>query len=190
MSALASARATSLDLALVRYLESLCSRAYYFVYGVRARPLERIIAFLARELPAQVKSLWRETIISALLFGIGAVVAYVLVIGDPDWFYVLHRPRAWLTGAIRRRPTEYLRNRRFYGGGVKDPNLGVLASFLFTPTTPSWRCGRSRVGFALCVPTALFHSSSTASSLGAFLAVFVERGLRASRRAAGWRSTG
>ena len=87
MSALASARATSLDAALTRYLDSLCSRAYYFVYGVRARPFERLTGYLARDLPREVKALWRETLVSAILCGVGAVIAYTLVIRDPDWFY-------------------------------------------------------------------------------------------------------
>ena len=35
LSALSVARATSLDHDLVDYLESLCARAYFFVYGTR-----------------------------------------------------------------------------------------------------------------------------------------------------------
>ena len=35
LSSLSVARETSLDLELVTYLEGLCARAYFFVYGVR-----------------------------------------------------------------------------------------------------------------------------------------------------------
>lgn len=35
LSSLSVARETSLDMALIAYLEGLCTRAYFFVYGVR-----------------------------------------------------------------------------------------------------------------------------------------------------------
>jgi len=57
LSSLSVARAISLDQQLVGYLESLCSRSYFFVYGVRSRPLERLAAFFAREWPLAVQRL-------------------------------------------------------------------------------------------------------------------------------------
>ena len=172
MSALASARATSLDLALTRYLESLCSRAYYFVYGVRARPLERLTDFLSRQLPAQIRSMWRETLLSAALFTIGAVIAYILVMGDPDWFYSF-MGRQLSDGRDPSATAEFLRNTLYDGG--KDDGLGALASYLFTHNAQIalWSFA---LGFALCLPTA-FLITSNGCMLGAFLAVFVSKGL-------------
>jgi len=87
LSSLSVARSISLDQGLIDYLENLCTRAYFFVYGTRSRPIERVIGFFAREWPAAVRALWRETLASGALMTLGAVVAFVLVGRDPDWFY-------------------------------------------------------------------------------------------------------
>src|ERR1700761_7678793 len=49
LSSLSVARAISLDQGLIHYLESLCTRAYFFVYGTRSRPLERLAGVLPPE---------------------------------------------------------------------------------------------------------------------------------------------
>ena len=72
LSSLSVARETSLDLELVTYLEGLCARAYFFVYGVRTPLGSRIADFFARDLPRAMRSLWRETLITLLLTVIGA----------------------------------------------------------------------------------------------------------------------
>ena len=51
LSSLSVARETSLDLELITYLEGLCARAYFFVYGVRTSAGSRIGAFFARDWP-------------------------------------------------------------------------------------------------------------------------------------------
>jgi hypothetical protein len=87
LSSLSVARAISLDAGLIGYLESLCTRAYFFVYGARSRPIERLVGFFVHEWPRAVQALWRETMVSALLMVTGAVGAFILVTRDPDWFY-------------------------------------------------------------------------------------------------------
>ena len=74
VSSLSVARAISLDAALVAYLEGLVTRAYFFVYGTRARLRERLVRFFQIDWPAAVRALWRETAVSAaiLLIGRGA----------------------------------------------------------------------------------------------------------------------
>src|SRR5215472_749663 len=62
LSSLSMARAISLDKSLIDYLESLCTRAYFCVYGTRSTALERIGAFFTVEWPASVRALWRETL--------------------------------------------------------------------------------------------------------------------------------
>src|SRR6516225_9620620 len=52
LSSLSMARAISLDRSLIDYLESLCTRAYFCVYGTRTTAIERIGAFFAGEWPA------------------------------------------------------------------------------------------------------------------------------------------
>ena len=75
MSSLSVARAISLDQSLIRYLESLCTRAYFFVYGPRVTFRERIWQFFAHDWAQAVRALWRETILAATLTVLGGVVA-------------------------------------------------------------------------------------------------------------------
>jgi hypothetical protein len=103
LSSLSVARATSLDRALIDYLESLCTRAYFFVYGARSSALERIGAFFARDWPAAAKAAWRETLICAALTVLGAVAAYVLSCTIRSGS-IPSCPRAWSKGADRRPP--------------------------------------------------------------------------------------
>src|ERR1700688_3472140 len=86
LSSLSVARATSLDQGLIDYLESLCARAYFFVYGTRTSFIERVGRYFAEDWPRAVRSLWRETLVSVGLTAVGAVAAFTLAMRDPDWF--------------------------------------------------------------------------------------------------------
>ena len=114
LSSLSVARATSLDKALIDYLESLASRAYFFVYGPRSTLLERFGRFYSTDLPAAVTGLWRETIVSASIQAVGAVVAFLLVAGDPDWFYAFVE-RGLAGGRDPSASTAFLRNTLYFG---------------------------------------------------------------------------
>jgi len=61
LSSLSVARATSLDSALVAYLEALCLRGYFYLYGARRGLRQRIGDFFLRDWPAAIRDLWRET---------------------------------------------------------------------------------------------------------------------------------
>ncbi|MEO1473939.1 MAG: stage II sporulation protein M, partial [Pseudomonadota bacterium] len=54
VSSLSVARSISLDQNVIGYLESLCTRAYFFVYGARTTLLERIATFFRSDWPAAV----------------------------------------------------------------------------------------------------------------------------------------
>ena len=56
VSSLSVARTISLDQNVVAYLETLCARAYFFVYGTRSRMGERIAQFFARDWAAAVSA--------------------------------------------------------------------------------------------------------------------------------------
>jgi uncharacterized membrane protein SpoIIM required for sporulation len=180
LSSLSVARAISLDAQLVAYLESLCTRAYFFVYGVRSKPLERIAAFFAREWPLAVRRLWRETLVSAGLFVIGAVVAYVLVRRDPDWFYGFI-PKALAEGRDPAASTASLRE-TLYPKLDAHEAFSAFATFLFTHNAQISLFAFA-LGFALCVPTALLLLYN-GCTFGAFLALFASRGL--ALNATGW----
>ena len=180
LSSLSVARAISLDQELTAYLESLCTRAYFFVYGVRARPLERLADFLAYDLPAAVRALWRETLVSAALTVAGTITAYLLVRRDPDWFYSFV-PAQLAEGREPTATTAFLKG-TLYGQGDAHHSLATLATFLFTHNSQVALFAFA-LGFALCLPTAglmLYNGCM----LGAFLALFVSHGLGI--QATGW----
>src|ERR1700723_882231 len=85
LSSLSVARATSLDHSLIDYLESLSTRAYFFVYGTRAGIFTRLGRFFRETWPAAVSGLWRETLVSLGITVAAAIVGYLLVSDDPSW---------------------------------------------------------------------------------------------------------
>jgi len=172
LSGLQTARATSLDAALIEYLESLCERAYYFLYGVRGRPLERLWQYLKAGLPAAMQSIWRESLISMALFALGAGVAYYLVQADPDWFYTFIAEDL-AGGRDPSASVETLRDVLY--GGQDEGGFSAFATKLFTHNaTVTIMC--FAFGFALCAPTA-FLLFTNGAVLGALMAVHVDKGL-------------
>jgi len=172
LSSLSVARATSLDQALVDYLEALSARAYFFVYGARATLLERLQGFFALDWPHAVKLLWRETIVSALLMLAGTITAFLLVSADPDWYSAFISPEM-ASGRDPNATTEFLRS-TIYDGGDSD-GLGTFATFLFTHNAQI-SIFAFALGFAFCAPTALLLVYN-GCTLGAMFAVFASRGL-------------
>jgi uncharacterized membrane protein SpoIIM required for sporulation len=180
LSSLSMARAISLDQGLVVYLESLCTRAYFFVYGTRSRPLERLAGFFTYEWPRAVQALWRETAVSALLMIAGAVGAFILVQRDPDWF-ASFVPQALASGRDPTATTAFLRDTLYHKATAHEA-LSTLAAFLFTHNSQI-AIFAFALGFALCLPTAglmVFNGCMA----GAFLALFASRGL--ALQATGW----
>jgi uncharacterized membrane protein SpoIIM required for sporulation len=173
LSSLSMARSISLDRGLIDYLESLCTRAYFFVYGARSRPLERLAGFFVYEWPRAVQALWRETVVAALLGVVGTVVSFILVRRDPDWFYAF-MPGEVTAGRDPTATTAFLRE-TLHGKGEHHEGLGALATFLFTHNSQVALFAFA-LGFALCLPTAALMIFN-GCMLGAFLALFASRGL-------------
>ena len=171
LSALSTARATSLDKAVIDYLESLCARAYFFVYGVRGRPFERLTGFIARDLPQAVKALWRETLISTFITLLGAIVAYLLIRSDADWFYSLMGGDA--DGRDPAATAAFLRH-AIYDDSEKN-SLGVFASFLMTHNV-GVALKAFASGFAFGVPS-LILLFMNGCNLGALVEVYFNKGL-------------
>ncbi len=174
LSSLSVARATSLDQSVIAYLESLCTRAYYRLYGTQMGLGKRILAFLSYDWPAAAQRLWKDTAVSALLILVSSFVAYFMVQSNPDWFYSF--VNAGLAGD--RTPaasTEALRATMYDKPEDGAEGLGVFASYLFS--------NNSRVaifafalGFAFGIPTILFMLS-TGFMVGGFLGLFASRDL-------------
>lgn len=178
LSSLSVARETSLDRALVSYLEQLCTSAYFQLYGVPTSALRQLARFFARSWPEAVQSLWRETLVSFLLTVAGVVVAYLLVRGDPSWFY------GFMPGdmAQGRDPSASVETLRATLYDKHRDALVFFATYLFTHNAQI-AIFSFALGFAFAVPTVLLILYN-GLSLGAFLAVFVAKGL--GWNVAGW----
>ncbi|PTD24245.1 stage II sporulation protein M [Sphingomonas fennica] len=177
LSSLSVARETSLDRALVEYLESLSARAYFFLYGVRTPAGQRLRAFVLHDWPASVRALWRETLVTLLLTVAGVVAAYLLVIHDTSWFYSII-PSELAGGRDPTSSTAALRATLHAepGGPAADRDgLSIFATFLFTHNA-SVAIFAFALGFAFGLPSALLIVAN-GCTLGAFFALFAPRGL-------------
>jgi uncharacterized membrane protein SpoIIM required for sporulation len=171
LSSLSVARETSLDRALVAYLEQLCARAYFQLYGVSDSAWRDLARFFTRGWPGAVASLWRETLVMAFLTVAGAVAAYLLVRADPSWYGGIV-PQGLAGGRDPGASAESLRVTLYHS---QDDGLGVFASFLFGHNAQI-AIFAFALGFAFVVPTALliFYNGLM---LGAMIAVFAGKGL-------------
>jgi uncharacterized membrane protein SpoIIM required for sporulation len=178
LSSLAVARDTSLDRGLITYLEQLTIRAYFQIYGVQTSAWRQLGHFFARGWPAAVQSLWRETLVCVLLTLASAVVAYLLVRGDPGWFYGIV-PEGLADGRDPSASVESLRGTLY---NREDDLLATFATYLFTHNSQI-AIFAFALGFAFAVPTILLILYN-GLMLGAFFAVFAEKGL--AFNLAGW----
>ena len=172
LSSLSVARAISLDRSVTEYLEALCTRAYFFVYGPRSTLQDRLTGFFAHAWPNAVKALWRETAWSAATSIQPATAPASMSAADPDWFYAFV-PHGLSSGRDPTATTEFLRKTLYDDGGRKG--LSVLATFLFTHNAQVAVFGFA-LGFAFCLPTA-YLIVTTGAMAGAFLALFAGHGL-------------
>ncbi len=172
LSSLSVARETSLDRALIRYLEQLCTRAYFQIYGVQGSAWRQIRTFFARDWPDAIRGLWRETLAALALTLFGAIAGYLLVRSDPGWFYNII-PQGLAAGRDPAASAEALRA-TLYHGSDDDP-LTVFATALFTHNAQVALFAFA-LGFAFTIPTALLLVYN-GLMLGAFFAVFAPKGL-------------
>lgn len=171
LSSLSVARAISLDRSLVAYLESLCARAYFCVYGPRTTILSRAVQFFRTDWPWAVRDLWRETLAAILLTVLGTAVAYILTLHDPTWFYAFV-PDGLVQGREPTASAAALREPLFHPAGNF---LFAFATLLFTHNAQIALFAFA-LGFAFCLPAAfaVFYNGLT---LGAFIAVYISHGL-------------
>jgi len=172
LSSLSVARATSLDQSLIEYLEGLCARAYFLVYGTRPWLGQRLAYFFTTGWSKAVKAIWKETLAAFLITLFSVLLGYVLVSQNPELYLSFVSPDM----AQGRDPTAtYKTLHESIYGGAKDHDLGVFAASLFQHNAQiSLFC--FALGFAFCVPTAMLLIQNGAM-LGAMLAVFAAKGL-------------
>lgn len=172
MSSLSVARATSLDASLVEYLESLATRAYFFVYGPRTQFRERIVRFFRDDWPAAVRGLWRETLVSAAIFVVACLAGYFLVSADADWYNSI-MPGEMAQGRDPTASTAHLKSILYDSHGKEG--LAAFATYLFTHNAQVSILAFA-LGFAFCLPTA-FLIAETGLTFGALMALYASRGL-------------
>ncbi|MDE0191221.1 MAG: stage II sporulation protein M [Gammaproteobacteria bacterium] len=173
MSSLSVARNLSFDANLRAYLESLCLRAYFAVYGVRTGFGQVLAAFLRRDFPQAVRSTWRAILLAALLFFAGTATGWAIVAQEPAWFEAFVDP----TMAQGRTPDatrEELTETIFRKPDAAD-QLMAFATFLFQNNA---RVGMLcfALGAAFGVPVVLLLAYN-GLGIGAICAVFAGKGL-------------
>jgi uncharacterized membrane protein SpoIIM required for sporulation len=172
LSSLSAARAISLDQNLIAYLESLCTRAYFCVYGMRTSLNERIWRFLVHDWRTAVQKLWRETIVSGGFGILGALIAFWLVRSGAEWFYAFV-PAELAEGRDPGASAKDLQSALSQTHGAEG--VAFFSSFLFTHNAQiALLC--FALGFACCLPTAFFLFYN-GLMLGAMLAVYIGHGL-------------
>jgi uncharacterized membrane protein SpoIIM required for sporulation len=171
LSSLSVARDTTLDRALISYLEQLCTRAYFQIYGVPTPARRQIALFFRRSWPEAVRALWKETLVCAVLMFGAAIVAYILVIQDPGWFFSMI-PQGLSDGRDPSASAAELR-RTLYDS--QENWLATFAAYLFTHNS-QLAIFAFALGFAFAVPTILLIMYN-GLMLGAFFAVFAAKGL-------------
>ena len=172
VSSLSVARNISLDQNVIAYLEALCARAYFFVYGTRANMGERIAQFIARDWPAAVSAALWPTLLAALcLFG-GALLAFALCMQDMEWFWTVNgyndyrnpdATYAELRASLYTEDTDIVAQLSEFASTLFSHN-SAIAMFAFA------------LGFAFGVPTAVLLIYNGVV-LGSFYAVFWDKGL-------------
>ncbi|MBV9930050.1 MAG: stage II sporulation protein M [Alphaproteobacteria bacterium] len=177
LSSLSVARDTSLDRALVAYLEQLSTRAYFQIYGVRTSAWRQLGRFFARDWAIAVQGLWKETLVALLLTLASGAVAWLLIAKDPSWFYGII-PQQLANGRDPTASVEALRGTLYER---HQDLLGTFATFLFTHNSQI-AIFAFALGFAFAVPTVLLVIYN-GLTVGAFLEVFAAKGL-------GWNALG
>ena len=172
LSSLSVARATSLDQDVIAYLESLSTRAYFAIYGNQTRMSTRLQHFFTVGWPQAVQNVTRETIASALIMFLGALLAYVLVRNNMDWYFSFI-PESLMETRTPASTVAELRDTLYHDGD--ESGLTAFASFLFSHNSRVAILAFA-LGFAFAVPSAalMLYNGCT---LGAFVALFVDKGL-------------
>lgn len=178
LSALSIARDTSLDASLVRYLESLSTRAYFILYSGREPWRTQVIAFFRSGWPRSVRAIFPEILLATALFFASALAGYALILAEPQWFGAIV-PQGLAGGRDLQASASFLRE-SIYGPPTRG-GLEVFATQLFTNNAQVAILAFA-LGFAFGVPTMLLLATNGAM-MGAFYAVYTPHGL-------GWGLTG
>lgn len=172
LSSLSIARENSLDAGLIDYLEGLALRSYFLVYGTQTSFARWLGSFFGGGWSRAVRAIQFDIWIALFVMIAGAVIGYILVAGDSDWFYALV-PGNFSEVRVPGASEEALRGTLF--GAQDEDGLGMFAAFLFSNNAQVAILAFA-LGFAFAIPSILLLIHNMAL-LGAMLWVFVQRGL-------------
>ncbi len=173
VSSLSVARSISLDQNLISYLESLCSRAYFFIYGAHTSLPDRLYSFFAYDWPDSVRSAALSTLLSFVcLFG-GMALAFFLCMQDMDWFWTING--ADFSDMRSPNASTAMLKSTLYNDNNSQASLGSFASQLFNNNAQIALMAFA-LGFAFGIPTAwlLLYNGVL---IGSLYAVFWDKGL-------------
>ncbi|WP_299194348.1 stage II sporulation protein M [uncultured Erythrobacter sp.] len=171
-SSLSVARETSLDAATLSYLESLVQRAWFQVYGPRKGFFAWLREFLFGGWSRAVREIWLDICIALFVMVAGAVVGWLLVAQDEEWFYRLvpgAMAQGRVPGASREVLMETIEVEESTGG------LSAFAASLFANNAAVCILAFA-LGFAFGIPSMLLLIYNMAL-LGAMLWLFADAGL-------------
>lgn len=171
-SSLSVARETSLDAATLGYLESLVQRAWFQVYGPRKGFFSWFREFLFGGWSRAVREIWLDTCIALFVMVAGALVGWLLVARDTDWYYRLvptGLADTRVPGATREELLSTLDVEQGTGG------LSAFAAYLFSNNAGVCILAFA-LGFAFGIPSLMLLIHNMAM-LGAMLWLFDEAGL-------------
>ena len=175
VSSLSVARSISLDQNVITYLEGLCTRAYFFVYGARTSMGERMAQFLRVDWPKSVSGAVFSTLLAALfLFGCD-LLAFFLCLQDMDWYWTFNGHNFMETRTPDASVDDLLATIYTQPGDVDQDQLTAFASFLFN-NNAQIALFAFALGFAFGIPTAWLLVWN-GINLGSMYAVFWAKGL-------------
>lgn len=173
LSSLAIARATSLDRALIDYLEALSLRGYLVIYGTSGSMGARVVQFLRHDWPEAVRALWLETLVALAVLIAATATGYLLVQSDTGWFDAI--VGGDMAGGRGPQASAATLKSILYTGAQDATGLKAFAAWLFTHNAQV-SLGCFALGFAFGVPTLmlLFYNGA---ALGAMLQIYAAKGL-------------
>lgn len=174
VSSLSVARSISLDQNVISYLESLCAKAYFFVYGTRTNMSTKIAEFFQHDWPLAARAAWKQTVLSAVCFFGAGLIAFILCMINIDWYWTLGNGGFPET----RTPNATTAELRATLYSTQTDAEGLLSAFSGQLFSNNARIAllAFALGFMFGIPTALLIAYNGVA-IGSFYALFWSRGL-------------
>jgi uncharacterized membrane protein SpoIIM required for sporulation len=174
LSSLSVARSISLDRNVLDFLDSLSTRAFFAVYGVRRRFAETARIFVVESFPRTARRYFLHILIAGLFLLLGTATGYFLTLQDSEHYYAFV-PDGYAAGRDPAATTDTLREALY----VDVDRADVLTHFAFFLFTHNAQIGilAFALGIAFGVPVFVLLFVHTGLLFGAMTALYSSRGL-------------